>query len=112
MQSIRSSEAKGSLRKSAARMTTGDAATALSSSLSRAILEPEFPEEEERVKKGMSSNYSVSNQFVHSGYSTIWPATLVKLPSSSATIRHTVEHSTKSKLTDPGERADGSPCSP
>ena len=109
MQSIRSSEAKDSLRKSAVLMTTGAAAAV---SLSRAILEPEFPEEEERVKKGMSSNYSVSNQFVHSGYSTIWPATLVKLPSSSATIRHTVEHSTKSKLTDPGERADGSPCSP
>ena len=50
MQSIRSSDAKDSLRKSAVRMTT--AAAALSVSLSRAILEPEFPEEEERIKKG------------------------------------------------------------
>ena len=49
MQSIRSSEAKDSLRKSAVRMTMGDASAV---SLSRAILEPEFPEECERNKKG------------------------------------------------------------
>ena len=48
MQSIRSHSARDSLRKSA-RMTH-----ATSSSLSRAILEPEFPEEEERLKKGKS----------------------------------------------------------
>ena len=47
MQSIRSSGARDSLRKSA-RMAHA------TSSLSRAILEPEFPEEEERIKKGES----------------------------------------------------------
>ena len=47
MQSIRSSGARDSLRKSA-RMFHA------TSSLSRAILEPEFPEEEERIKKGES----------------------------------------------------------
>ena len=47
MQSIRSSGARDSLRKSARMLHA-------TSSLSRAILEPEFPEEEERIKKGES----------------------------------------------------------
>ena len=47
MQSIRSSGARDSLRKSARVFHA-------TSSLSRAILEPEFPEEEERIKKGES----------------------------------------------------------
>ena len=45
MQSIRSSSVRDSLRKSAP-MTNP------TSSLSRAVLDPEFPEEEERIKKG------------------------------------------------------------
>ena len=45
MQSIRSSGARDSLRKTETVMEDA-------SSLPRAILEPEFPEEEERIKKG------------------------------------------------------------